>query len=207
MINVYTDAEYLAAYKQRSKLLGWFIAVTAIYLAFCIGWLIYYIGLPYKDSMQWLPQTCVYVISAIYVVFAFVYMGISFDRANRYYNMLTNLSTGMKDVESNYFYSFEELFMQKNNVDMVGCIFETWSRKKCEWMDRAVYFDKERGLPDFENGDYVRYVVHSNIVLQYEILEKHALEFEEVEDNEEETPMQIPAENAEETPVEHTENK
>lgn len=184
MKNVYTDADYLAAYKQKSKLLGAFIIVTACYAAFCIAWLIYYIGLPYNDPMQALPKTCVYVISVLYVVFTAVFMGIPFARANRYYTMLTNLSLGIKDVEKNYFYCFEELNMQKNNVDMVGCIFETWNKKKCEWMDRAVYFDVEMPMPEFDSGDYVRYVTQGNIVLQYEILQKHALEFEEVDEDE-----------------------
>ena len=184
MTKVYTDADYLAAYKQRSKLLGAFIWVTVFYVLFCVGWLIYYINLPYKDPMQALPQTCVYIISVLYVIFAFVFMGIPFARANRYYNMLTSISTGMKDVEKNYFYLFEELYKQKNNVDMVGCIFETWNKKKCEWMDRAVYWDKELELPDFEMGDYIRYIVHSNIVVEYEILQRHALEFVEVDEAE-----------------------
>jgi len=198
MTNVYTDAEYLAAHKQRSKLLGIFIAVTAFYAAFCIGWLIYYIGLPYKDPMQKLPQTCVYVISVLYVIFTALYMGIPFARVNRYYTMLTNVSTGIKDVEKNYFYCFEELNMQKDNVDMVGCVFETWNKKKCEWFERAVYYDVEMPLPEFESGDYIRYVTQSNIVLQYEILQKHALEFVEVKEDE------TPAENvsAEEKPAE-----
>ena len=184
MTNVYTDADYLAAHKQKEKLLGAFIIVTACYAAFCIAWLIYYISLPYNDPMQALPKTCVYVISVLYVVFTAVYMGIPFARANRYYTMLTNLSLGVKDVEKNYFYCFEELNMQKNNVDMVGCIFETWNKKKCEWMDRAVYFDVEMPMPEFDSGDYVRYVTQGNIVLQYEILQKHALEFEEVDESE-----------------------
>ncbi len=203
MTNVYTDADYFAAYKQKSKLLGAFIIVTVCYAAFCIGWLIYYIGLPYNDPMQALPKTCVYVISVLYVIFTAVYMGIPYARANRYYTMLTNLSLGIKDVEKTYFYCFEELNMQKNNVDMVGCIFETWNKKKCEWMDRAVYFDVEMPLPDFESGDYVRYVTQGNIVLQYEILEKHALEFEEVDESEvlaEETPVEKTL--AEEQPAE-----
>lgn len=202
MENVYTDADYLAAYKQKEKLLSAFIIVTACYAAFCIAWLIYYISLPYNDPMQALPKTCVYVISVLYVVFTAVYMGIPFARANRYYTMLTNLSLGIKDVEKNYFYCFEELNMQKNNVDMVGCIFETWNKKKCEWMDRAVYFDVEMPMPEFDSGDYVRYVTQGNIVLQYEILQKHALEFEEVDENETPVNEQTTQKAAEEKPAE-----
>ena len=41
-------------------------------------------------------------------------------------------------------------------------------------------------MPEFESGDYVKYVVQSNIIVQYEILEKHALEFEVVDEDAEE---------------------
>ena len=64
-----------------------------------------------------------------------------------------------------------------------GCVFETWSKKKQEWLDREAYWDNEKPLPPFESGDYVKYIVQSNIVIQYEILEKHALEFEIVDED------------------------
>jgi hypothetical protein len=51
-------------------------------------------------------------------------------------------------------------------------------------MEREAYFDPEMPLPPFESGDQVRYITQSNFVIQYEILQKKALEFEEVEDEE-----------------------
>ena len=44
--------------------------------------------------------------------------------------------------------------------------------------------EKER--PPFEEGDLIRYVSQSNILVQYDILEKHALEFEEEDETGEE---------------------
>ena len=73
--------------------------------------------------------------------------------------------------------------LQKDNIDVIACVFETWNKKKCEWMEREAYFDPERPLPPFESGDYVRYITQSNFVIQYEILQKKALEFEEVEED------------------------
>ena len=56
MTSVYTDADYLAVYKQKKKIFGIFWAVTAIYVIFCIAWWISYMGLPYADPMQKLPK-------------------------------------------------------------------------------------------------------------------------------------------------------
>lgn len=111
-------------------------------------------------------------------------MAIKFSRINRYYKLLRGFSDGLKNEEKNYFYCFEEKSLQKDNVDVIGCVFETWSKKKSEWMEREAYFDVEKQLPALESGDYVRYIVQSNFILQYEILEHKALEFAEVIDEE-----------------------
>jgi hypothetical protein len=185
MTAVYTDADYLSAYKQKQKYFYIFMGVTAAYLAFCVAWWIYFMGLPYQDPMPILPQVFIYTASAIYVAFTFLFMGIKYSRVRRYNKMLYYVSEGLKMSETNYFYTFREKSLQKDNLDTVGCVFETWSRKKQEWMEREAYFDVEKPLPEFGEGDLVRYVTQSNFIIEYEILEKHALEFEEVEEDEE----------------------
>jgi hypothetical protein len=185
MVSIYTDADYLAVYKQKKKIFAIFLAVTAVYLAVCIAFWIYFMSLPYEHENQMIPKMCVYVISAVYMIFAFPYLGIKYSRCRRYYKMLTYVSVGLKNEEKNHFYCFEEKTLQKDNIDVVSCVFETWNKKKQEWMDREAYCDCEKELPPFESGDYVRYIVQSNFVIQYEILEKKALEFEEVDDEEE----------------------
>jgi hypothetical protein len=185
MVSVYSDTDYLSAYKQKNKIFLVFWAVTAVYLIFSVAWWIYYMGLPYNDPAQTLPKALVYVASGLYIIFAFPYLSIKGSRVRRYFKMLTYLSEGMKQEEKNYFYSFEKKSLQKDNIDVWGCIFETWSKKKSEWMDREAYWDNEKPLPPFESGDYVKYIVQSNFVLQYEILEKHALEFEVIDEEDE----------------------
>ena len=184
MVSIYKDADYMAVYKQKNKLWWIFVSITAAYLAFCVAWLVYYISLPYKDPMQTLPKACVYVASAVYVVIIFPYMAIKYHRVRKYFKMLTYVSLGLKQEEKNYFYCFQEKSLQKDNIDVVGCVFETWSKKKSEWLEREAYFDPEMPLPDFESGDYVRYIVQSNFIIQYEYIQKKALEFEEVDEDE-----------------------
>ena len=183
MTSVYCDADFLSVYKQKQKIFGVFIGVTIAYLAFCVAWLIYFISLPYASPMQFLPKLCVFTASVLYVVFSFPYLAIKGSRVRRYYKLMTYLSGGLKSEEKNYFFTFEKKVLQKDNIDVTGCIFETWSKKKQEWLDREAYWDSEKPLPEFESGDYVKYVVQSNVIVQYEILEKHALEFEVVDED------------------------
>lgn len=185
MVSVYTDADYLSAYKQKQRLFYIFVGVSAVYLAFCIGWWIYFMGLPYAVSKFW-PKACVYTASVLYTVFAFVYLSIPYGRVRRYNKMLSYVCEGLKTEEKNFFYSFREKSLQKENIDVISCIFETWNKKKQEWMEREVYLDAEKPLPEFDSGDYVRYVTQSNFIIKYEILQKQALEFEEDDEEYEE---------------------
>ena len=184
MVSVYKDDDYLSAHKQKQTIFRVFMAITFIYLAFCIAWWIYYIGLPYKHEDQTLVKVMIYVASALYTAFVFPYMSIKYGRSLKFCKMLFYVSEGMKVEECNYFYCFREKSLQKDNIDVVGCVFETWNKKKQEWMEREAYFDPEMPLPPFESGDQVRYITQSNFVIQYEILQKKTLEFEEVEDEE-----------------------
>ncbi|MGN1062089.1 MAG: hypothetical protein ACI4RO_03085, partial [Candidatus Scatosoma sp.] len=98
------------------------------------------------------------------------------------YKMMYYLSEGLKNVEENYFVGFELNDLQKDSVDAISCVFKTWSYKKKEWMRREAYWDVEKSLPPFEEGDMVRYVVQSNFILAYDVTEK--AEKEEAENSE-----------------------
>lgn len=177
---VYSDADFLAVIKQRKKVLGVFWGVTLAYAALCIGMLVYYIGLPYNAAEQALPKWMVWIASAIYVIFLFPFMGIKYHRVNRYYKLLYTISEGIKNEEKCYFAFFAEKDLQKENVDVISCVFKTWNAKKQEWMEREVYFDVEKDWPDLEQGDLVRYVVQSNFLVRYDVLVRQALTAEEL---------------------------
>ncbi len=186
MISVYTDADYLAAYKQKQRLLAGFWIMTIAYIATCIAMLVYHVTLPYGAEEDLIPKLVTYVSTGLYFIAIFPYMSIKFRRCRRYYKVLYFISEGMKMEENNYFYTFREKSLQKDHIDVMGCAFETWSKKRQEWLEREVYHDVEKPLPELGSGDYVRYITQSNFLVQYEILEKHAYEFSEYEEDEDE---------------------
>ncbi len=184
MVSIYSDAEYLSAYKQKQRIWWTFIGVTVLYLTICVGLVCYHASLPYADPRLTSPKSIVYVLTALYIAFVYPYMGIKYGRVKRYFALLNQFSYGIKQEENNYFYCFDRCVLEKNSISAESCVFETWSKKKCEWNEREAYFDVECDRPPFENGDYVRYITQSNFVIEYEILQKKALEFEEVKDEE-----------------------
>lgn len=183
MVSVYNDAYFLKTYKQKRKIFWFFMAITFAYLALSLVCWIYYMGLPYGSSQAKPMKWTVYLATVAYIVFAFPYLAIKWSRVRRYYRMLTYVSEGLKNEEKNYFYCFDEKSLQKDNIDVMSCVFETWNKKKQEWREREAWFDPEMPLPEFESGDYVQYIVQSNFVIQYHIITKKALEFEEVDED------------------------
>ena len=179
MISVYTDADYLSAYEQKRRIFYGFLLITLVYVGIALGLVFYHSTLPYADPGQKLPRVIVYGLSIVYIVLIFPFMTIKYRRSKRYYKMLFHVSESIKMEELNYFYGFREKSLQKDNIDVVGCVFETWNKKKQEWLEREAYFDPEKPLPEIESGDLVQYVTQSNFIIQYHIVEKRALEFEE----------------------------
>ena len=188
MVTVYNDADLLSAYKQKNKVLCVFWTVTLVYVSLCIAMWIYHMSLPYASALGVYPKLVAYLSSALYVLFLFPFMCIKYSRVRKYLTMLSFLSTGIKMTETEYFYTFRSQTMQKDNIDVLSCIFATWNKKKEEWFEREIYADVEKPRPDFGGGDLVRYVTQSNILLQYEILQRHAYDFyEEGEDDDSNT--------------------
>ena len=169
MERVFDDEDFNAILDQRKKVKLVFYIVLGAYIALAIASLAYYTSLPYKDKMQALPKAVMFISTALFIVFLFLYMGIKYHRVNKYCKMMYYLSEGMKNVEENYFVGFELNDLQKDNVDAISCVFKTWSKKKKEWMRREAYWAAEKSLPPFEAGDYV---VQSNFVVAYEVLKR-----------------------------------
>lgn len=184
MTTVYNDADLLSAYKQKNRVLCVFWSVTLVYVLVCVAMLIYHMSLPYASPLDVYPKAVTYAVSAVYVIFVFPFMCIKYSRVRKYLTMLSFLSTGLKMTETEYFYTFRAQTLQKDNIDVLSCIFAVWNKKKEEWFEREIYADVEKAKPDIGGGDLVRYVTQSNILLQYEILQRHAYDFYEEDEYE-----------------------
>lgn len=184
MTSIYNDDDLYAIYRQKQKILGVFWAVTAVYAAICVACLCFFISLPYKDPMQTPIKTVVFALTPLYVLFLFPYMGIKYGRVRRYYRTLVQVSINRKSLETHYFYKFMKGYTN-NGMDVHYCVFGVWNAKHREWRERNVYLDAEKALPDFQEGDEIRYITQSSYLLQYEILKRGVVTFEEVDEDDE----------------------
>ncbi len=169
MTIVFNDGDLLAAYKQQRTILRVFLAVTFLFAALCIGLLIYYISLPFEDPNQIIPQIIVCAASCVYIIFSYVFMGIKYHRARRYYKLISFFSVGMKQVNKSIFLRYEQPELRAG-VDFYVLTFSEWNKKKSEYMDRKIYCDKEKPLPAFEKGDIVQYLTQGNVIIEYAVI-------------------------------------
>ena len=182
MTNVYTDADFLAVFYQKRRLLAIFFAITVVYAAAGLALLIYFISLPYASPNATWPKAVVYALSVLYVLIIYPFLAIKYKRVNRYQKVLAYINDGIKSEECNYFYVFRHATQQQDNVDVIVGVFAAWNKKRQEWQECEVYFDVEKPLPDFQNGDKVRYISQSNFIVQYDIVQRKAYNFEEFDE-------------------------
>ena len=90
MTNVYNESDYENALKLKKKLLYIYFAVLAIGIAFCTVVFVMYLRMPYistpeLESKKNLYQFIVCAVTAIEIIFSFIYLGIPYKRAKYYF--------------------------------------------------------------------------------------------------------------------------
>lgn len=169
MTIVYEDKDLVSAYKQKKKLFYIYLAVVVVYLALSIACLVYYVNTPFNAPEQAWPKWIMWISSCIFVIFSFIYLSVKYQRVRKYYKLVSYLSVGLKAVNNSYFLRYETPEL-KDNVDYYVLTMSEWSKKKSEYLDRKIYCDKEKPVPQFECGDKVRYLTQGNVIVGYEVV-------------------------------------
>ena len=173
MTKLYTDADFWDAHRQRRRILGVFFAVTGVYFAGFLALLIYYIMLPYEDPNQNWVIFVACVLTAIYILFLFPYMGICFKRSNAYCKMLRFISIDIR-IDSVAPFAGIEDWTTRDGVDVNVALFRVRNIKHDEEMIRQIYVDGEKDFPPFEEGGTVRIISQGNLLIEYEIIKEKA---------------------------------
>ena len=144
-------------------LLGVFIAVS-------VGLLVWYLTLPYRSPKIATVKIIQYAITFVFTAFSFIYLGIKFKRVNRYYHLLYNLETGIRETSTASFFEYDEDLQEKDGVDFKALIFLEWNKYKKDFYERKVLVFYEKEFPKFNENDNVRFITQGNVLISYEIL-------------------------------------
>ncbi len=171
MTDYFKEEFFNKAKKQRKTVLGWYISVAVIYFIFSLGMFLWYKTFVYQDTRVTLAKAIQYGVTALFVMFSFVYLGIPYKRVNRYYKLCYNLLTGIRETSIGSFLEYDENLHDKDGVDMKALIFIEWNKYKKDFFERKVWVFDEVEYPELIQGANMRYVTQGNVLISYEILD------------------------------------
>ena len=151
MTNVYTESDYENALKLKRRLFYIYLAIIGVGLVACVTFFIFFLELPYLSTPELTAKKNLYlalvcVITGVEIIFSFVYLGIPYKRAKYYFRLLEDVKTGQKIMNESTFLQNEGYINEVGNVD---------------------FHDKEKPMPNLKNGDIIKYVTYSNVLLSY----------------------------------------
>ncbi len=171
MERLYHDLDLLEAMKQKRRLLFGFLFATGLYAAGLAVLLAFYILLPYHDPSGVWYIVGTSVLTGLYIIFCFPYMGISYKRSRAYCKMLKFISVGLKEYSVLPFEGIDD-WTTRDGVDVNVALFSVKNVKKDETMTRQIYVDGEKDFPAFKEGKSARLISQGNLLIAYELAEE-----------------------------------
>ena len=170
MTQFFFNSEFDVAKKQRNITLMIYFITLAVYLFISVGLFLWFRTLPYNAEEITTIKLIHYPITFVFAIFSFIYFGIKYKRINKYYKMVRNLITGLKETSTGSFFEYDESIRTKDGVDFKSLVFLEWNKYKNDFFERHVLVLNEMDFPHFEENQNVRYVTQGNVLISYEIL-------------------------------------
>ena len=171
MVKLYSDLDLIDAMRQKRRLFAGFMTATFLYLAGLVTILVFYILLPYGDPTGVWYVVGTSVLTGLYIIFCFPYMGISYKRSRAYCKMLKFISIGLKEYSVLPFEGIDD-WTTRDGVDVNVALFSVKNVKKDETMTRQIYVDGEKEFPAFREGKHARLISQGNLLIAYELTEE-----------------------------------
>ena len=180
MTEYFFESDYIQAEKQRKRVILLYFVFLALFLTFSVGMVLWYCTLPYKSSTIVWVKVIHYTVSALFVVFSFIYLGIAYRRALRYARLCRTLLTGIREDNEAEFVEHNPTPQDKDGVDCTALIFLEWNKFKHEYYERKVLLLREKPVPEIPSKARVKFVTQGNVLISYEIVSL----FDDVDDGE-----------------------
>ncbi len=170
MTQFFFNSQYDQAKKQKNRTLHLYLIILGVYLFISLGLWLWFRTLPYMSKDITKIKLIHYPITAVFVIFSFIYLGIKYKRINKYFKMTRNLVTGLKETSTGSFFEYDERLRTKDGVDFKSLVFIEWNKYKDDFYERHVLVLRDMQFPQFEENQNVRYVTQGNVLISYEIL-------------------------------------
>lgn len=171
MNNYFTEQEYFNADKQRKNCLLVYCATAVVFLLVSVLNYIIFASQPYGSNKLNFIKAIQFTISAIYVVFSFLFLGIKYKRVNKYSKFCKRLIKGKKQTSELDFFEFDDRVTMLDGVECKTIIFLEWNEYKKIYFERKVLVFYEKEFPQIPENAFVKMVTQGNFLISYEVLE------------------------------------
>lgn len=170
MVTYFQEDELKKVQKQKRICLAVYFIVLGVYLICSAALFTRYLLLPYKSPDITTIKLIEYPLTAVFVIFSFIYLGIPFKRVNKYYKLCRNMTGGIKEKYTGNFLEYDENVQVKDGVDFKSLVFIEWNKYKNDFFERKVLVFYEKPFPEIPEKSNVTYITQGNVLLEYEIL-------------------------------------
>ena len=184
MTEYFNESDLIRAKRQRIFLLLTFISVAVLFTAFiCVMLFAVYMGLPYGSDKVIVVKIITYSVTLVFVGFCFIFLGVPYKRAKKFYVFLNNLKTGIKETSTATFLETDGELHEKDGVDCKTLIFIEWNKYKKDYFERKVFVFYEKDFPAIPEKAEVEFITQGNFLISYEIKNGDVLPEENNESN------------------------
>lgn len=170
MIEYFSDKLFYDAKKQRKRVLLVYFIILGVYALASVALYWWYRILPYEHEDILIVKIIHYSLTAVFVIFSFIYLGIPYKRVNKYYKLTNNLMTGIRETSTGSFFEYDETLQDKDGVDFKSLVFIEWNKYKKDFFERKVLVFDEIPFPELTENQNVKYITQGNVLISYEIL-------------------------------------
>lgn len=167
MTKYFESSEIEKIKKQRNRVMAVFYAALAVYIASLVVFTVMIYILPFGESKA-VYKITEYTITAVFVIFSFLYLGIPARRVGKYLKFINNLETGIKETSAATFLEYDETLHEKDGVDCKSLIFLEWNKYKKEYYERKVLVFYEKDFPEIPENAEVKFITQGNFLIEYE---------------------------------------
>lgn len=168
MIEYFKENILAGAKKHRKKSLIIYFSFVAAFVVAALALFIWYTTLPYASPKITTVKLILYPLTVLFVIFSFIYLGISGKRVKKYYELCTKISVGIKERSEAEFIKYDDRLATKDGVDVKSLVFSEWNKYKNEFYERKVLLFYELPFPELTEGKKYAFITVGNVLVSYE---------------------------------------
>lgn len=176
MISVFPKIEEYYARREKKKLLTIYFVILALVLAIEAFLISYFIVTVNTTQDRSLKDLFIVISSAVLVLFGWfslIFFKLKYRRTKQYVAMFDDFQNGIKVTETGVFKGYDMKFREKAGVEFYTMKVMVKSKdRRFDDVCREILIYKQSPKIEINDGDKIKMITHSNILIAFELEEK-----------------------------------